>query len=59
MEQTITSIRLKYEKYYLEKYEKFEERFTAIAEYIRFYKHNWYQKRLNGLSPREYRAKAA
>lgn len=49
---------LKCEKYYLHKYESFEELSTAIEEYIRFYNQERYQKRLNGLSPLEYRAKA-
>ncbi|MBT2639439.1 IS3 family transposase [Bacillus sp. ISL-39] len=50
---------LKSEKYYLEKYKTFEELSSAIDEYIYFYNHERYQKRLNGLSPLEYRAKAA
>ena len=50
---------LKSEKYYLEKYKTFEELSAAIDEYIYFYNHERYQKRLNGLSPLEYRAKAA
>lgn len=50
---------LKCEKYYLHTYETFEELSKAIDEYIYFYNHNRYQKRLNGLSPMEYRAKAA
>ncbi len=50
---------LKCEKYYLRKYGTFEELSKAIDEYIFFYNHNRYQKRLNGLSPMEYRAKAA
>lgn len=50
---------LKCEKYYLHKYKTFEELSTAIDEYIHFYNHERYQKRLNGLSPMEYRAKAA
>lgn len=50
---------LKCEKYYLNKYETFDELSNAINEYIHFYNHNRYQKRLNGLSPIEYRAKAA
>ncbi|RFB09083.1 IS3 family transposase [Bacillus sp. HNG] len=50
---------LKCEKYYLRKYETFKELSKAIDEYIYFYNHNRYQKRLNGLSPMEYRAKAA
>ncbi|EWG10229.1 transposase IS3/IS911 [Cytobacillus firmus DS1] len=50
---------LKCEKYYLHKYKTFEELTTAMDEYIHFYNHERYQKRLNGLSPMEYRAKAA
>lgn len=50
---------LKCEKYYLNKYETFDELSLAIDEYIRFYNYDRYQKRLNGLSPMEYRAKAA
>jgi putative transposase len=50
---------LKCEKYYRRKYKTFEELTLAINEYIHFYNHDRYQKRLNGLSPMEYRAKAA
>jgi len=50
---------LKCEKYYLRKYHTYEELSLAISEYIHFYNHKRYQKRLNGLSPMEYRAKAA
>ena len=50
---------LKCEKYYLHKFKTFEELSNAIDEYIHFYNHERYQKRLNGLSPIEYRAKAA
>ena len=50
---------LKCEKYYLHKYETFEELKKAIDEYIHFYNHERYQERLNGLSPVEFRAKAA
>lgn len=50
---------LKCEKYYLRKYRSFEELSKAIDEYIHFYNHERLQKRLNGLSPMEYRAKAA
>ncbi|CRK82045.1 Transposase IS3/IS911 [Neobacillus massiliamazoniensis] len=49
----------KCEKYYLHKYSSFEELGTAVDEYIKFYNHKRYQERLNGLSPMEYRAKAA
>ncbi|KAB2332232.1 IS3 family transposase [Cytobacillus depressus] len=50
---------LKCEKYYLHNYRTFEELLKAIDEYIHFYNHDRYPKRLNGLSPMEYRAKAA
>jgi len=50
---------LKCEKYYLHQYKTFKELSLAIDEHIHFYNHERYQKRLNGLSPMEYRAKAA
>ena len=50
---------LKCEKYYLHKFMTYEELSNAITEYIHFYNHNRYQKRLNGYSPMEYRAIAA
>ncbi|EOO27407.1 hypothetical protein IIU_05912 [Bacillus cereus VD133] len=50
---------LKSEKYYLEKFEPFEQLSTAINEYIHFYNHDRYQKRLHGLSPIKYRATIA
>lgn len=50
---------LKCEKYYLHKYHTYEELTNAINEYINFYNTNRLQKRLNGLSPMEYRALAA
>ena len=50
---------LKCEKYYLHKYESYEEPSKAIDDYICFYNNDRYQKRLNGLSLMEYRAKAA
>ena len=49
---------LKSEKYYLHKYETFEELSKAMDEYIYFYNYERYQERLNGLSPIEYRTKA-
>ncbi|HWI49130.1 MAG TPA: IS3 family transposase [Rummeliibacillus sp.] len=49
---------LECEKYYLNKYETFEELQQAINEYIYFYNNNRYQKRLNGLSPLEFRNQA-
>ncbi|MCL7748362.1 IS3 family transposase [Halalkalibacter alkaliphilus] len=50
---------LKCEKYFLQKFSTFEELSLAVEEYIDFYNHDRYQKRLNGLSPMEYRDKAA
>ncbi|MFC4798595.1 IS3 family transposase [Neobacillus sp. GCM10023253] len=50
---------LKCEKYYLNKYSTFEELKKDIEDYINFYNYERLQKRLNGLSPLEYRAKAA
>lgn len=50
---------LKSEKYSLHTYETFDELSKAIDAYIHFYNHDRYQERLNGLSPIEYRAKAA
>ncbi|OZM56050.1 IS3 family transposase [Lottiidibacillus patelloidae] len=50
---------LKCEKYYLNKYNTYEELTTAIDEYMHFYNYERYQKRLNGFSPMEYRVKAA
>lgn len=49
---------LKCEKYYLHKYDTYEELFNAIDEYIRFYNTTRLQKRLNGLSPMEFRTLA-
>lgn len=50
---------LKCEKYYLHKYHTFEELSHSIDEYINFYNSKRLQKRLNGLSPMEFRALAA
>ncbi|WP_409360655.1 IS3 family transposase [Aneurinibacillus migulanus] len=50
---------MKCEKYYLHQYKTFEELSLAIDEYIHFYNYDRYQKRLNGFSSMEYRAKAA
>ncbi|MEF7557393.1 IS3 family transposase, partial [Bacillus thuringiensis] len=41
------------------KYDTFEELNQAVDEYIQFYNYDRFQKRLNGLSPMEYRAEAA
>lgn len=50
---------LKCEKYYLHKYNTYEDLSTAIDEYIIFYNTKRLQKRLNGLTPMEFRALAA
>lgn len=50
---------LKCEKYYLNKYNTFDELKNDIDEYIYFYNHERLQKRLNSLSPMEYRSLAA
>lgn len=50
---------LKVEKYYLNKYDSYEELEEAIDTYITFYQNERYQERLNGLSPLEYRNQAA
>ncbi|WP_245733083.1 IS3 family transposase [Salipaludibacillus aurantiacus] len=51
--------KLKCEKYRLGSYQSFEELQKDIYDYIQFYNHDRYQEKLNGLSPCEYRAKAA
>jgi putative transposase len=50
---------LKCEKYYLNKYNTFDELKKDIEGYIQFYNHGRLQKRLNGFSPFEYRTNAA
>ncbi|MFF2176679.1 IS3 family transposase, partial [Lysinibacillus sp. NPDC058147] len=45
---------MKCEKYYLHKYDSNRELKQSIADYIHFYNHYRYQKRLNGLSPLEF-----
>jgi transposase InsO family protein len=50
---------LKCEKYYLHKYHTFEDLSNSIDEYICFYNTSRLQKKLNGLSPLEFRALAA
>lgn len=50
---------VKCEKYYLNQYNSFDDLMNAIDEYIKFYNTKRLQKRLNGLSPMEYRALAA
>jgi putative transposase len=50
---------LKCEKYYLHTYSTFEELQKDIDDYIRFYNNERLQEKLNGLSPMEFRTKAA
>jgi transposase InsO family protein len=50
---------LKCEKYYLHKYNTYENISNAIDEYISFYNNKRLQKKLNGLSPMEFRALAS
>ncbi|MEI3607128.1 IS3 family transposase [Pseudogracilibacillus sp. SE30717A] len=50
---------IKCEKYYLNKYDTFEELVKAIDEYIYFFYYERLQESLNGLSPMEFRDKAA
>jgi transposase InsO family protein len=47
------------EKYDLHKYDTFEQLKRDIDEYIHFYNYERLQSKLNGLSPMEFRAKAA
>ncbi|MEC0207405.1 IS3 family transposase [Paenibacillus ehimensis] len=46
---------LKSEMYYLNKFNTYEELEVAIAEYIEYYNNRRYQKRLNCMTPLEYR----
>lgn len=50
---------LKCEKYYLHKYDSFDALKKDIDGYIYFYNHERLQAKLNGLSPMEFRTKAA
>ncbi|TYA14551.1 IS3 family transposase [Paenibacillus faecis] len=50
---------LKCEKYYLHTYQSFEELKKDIDDYIHFYNYERLQAKLNGLSPMEFRTKAA
>ncbi|MDP4097390.1 IS3 family transposase [Paenibacillus sp. P96] len=50
---------LKCEKYYLHTYQTFEELQKDIDDYIHFYNYERLQAKLNGLSPNEFRTKAA
>lgn len=47
---------IKSEKYYLKKFDNFDELKLAIDNYIEFYNNRRLQKKLKGLSPIEYRA---
>lgn len=49
----------KCEKYHLNKYHTFEELKKDVEKYIQFYNEERLQKKLNGLSPLEYRDNAA
>lgn len=46
---------LKSEMYYLKKFNSYEELEAAVIEYIDYYNNHHYQKRLNCMSPMEYR----
>jgi putative transposase len=50
---------LKCEKYYLHNYPTFGELERDIASYVHFYNNERLQAKLNGLSPMEFRTKAA
>lgn len=50
---------LKCEKYYLHKYETFHDLKRDVENYIHFYNNERLQAKLNGLSPMEFRSKAA
>ncbi|MDQ0880063.1 putative transposase [Peribacillus sp. V2I11] len=50
---------IKTEKLYLERPKTAEEAYVVIQEYIEFYNTDRFQEKLNGLSPIEYREKAA
>ena len=50
---------LKCEKYYLHTYRTFEDLKKDIDDYIHFYNNERLQAKLNGLSPMEFRTKAA
>ena len=50
---------LKCEKYYLHTYQTFDQLKSDIEDYIHFYNYERLQAKLNGLSPMEFRTKAA
>ncbi len=46
---------MKSEMYYLKKFSSYDELEAAVTEYMDYYNHNRYQKRLNCMTPIEYR----
>jgi transposase InsO family protein len=46
---------LKSEMYYLKKFDSYDDLDAAVIEYIDYYNHHRYQKRLNCMTPLEYR----
>ena len=46
---------LKSEMYYLKKFSSYDELEVAVSEYIEYYNNHRYQKRLNCMTPIEYR----
>jgi putative transposase len=46
---------MKSEMYYLKKFSSYNELEAAVTEYMDYYNHNRYQKRLNCMTPLEYR----
>lgn len=46
---------LKSEMYYLKKFHTYDELVAAISKYIGYYNNHRYQKRLNCMTPIEYR----
>ncbi len=48
----------KAERFYLEKYDTYDDLLRSVRTYIRYYNNDRYTERLNGLSPNEYRRAA-
>lgn len=46
---------LKSEMYYLKKFHTYDELKEAVCDYIEYYNNHQYQKRLNRMTPIEYR----
>ena len=46
---------LKSEMYYLKKFQTYEELKEAVSDYLDYYNNHQYQKRLNCMTPIEYR----